>query len=102
MRSPHAHPPGGTPLAAPSDDGSPGEERPLAIIEKSATEEIRVCLNRYKGAEYVDIRLFVNYDGQPVPTKRGITLRLDLLPELAHVLAKFARKADPAGKAGQS
>ena len=41
-------------------------------IVKSTREQVRISLNEYKGAEYIDVR----------PTRRGITLPTRLYPDL--------------------
>lgn len=64
------------------------KETPLAVIENSAHEDIRISLSRFKGCNYLDIRVFANYTGKFVPTKKGITLKADLLPKLLAALAQ--------------
>ena len=47
-------------------------------------DEIRVMWSEYKGHRYLDIRVYTEIDGKAdkVPTKNGVTLRPDLIPEL--------------------
>lgn len=72
------------------------QTEPLSIIEKNATEEIRVYLNEYRGHTYVDIRVFVNYSGRFAPTKKGITVKPELLPELLAALDQAMKKTGAA------
>ena len=61
---------------------------PIAIIPKNSVEEIRILWSEYKGHRYLDIRVYTEIDGKPdrVPTKKGITLRPELIPELMKAL----------------
>jgi hypothetical protein len=55
---------------------------PIHIFEKNEKEQIRISLNEYHGIEYIDIRLFFLSDDGFRPTKKGVTIRKDLYPEL--------------------
>ena len=61
---------------------------PIAIIPKNSVEEIRISWGAYKGHRYLDVRIYAEIDGKAdrVPTKKGITLRPDLIPELIKAL----------------
>ena len=55
----------------------------IATIEKNADEEIRVSLREYKGHPFIDIRVYWKPpDGEPGPTKKGVTLNPELFPAL--------------------
>ena len=58
------------------------EETIVAIIPKNALDDIRVRWSEYKGHRYLDIRVFTEIEGKAdkVPTKKGVTLRPDLIP----------------------
>ena len=51
-------------------------------IVKSTREQVRISLNEYKGAEYIDVRSFYQADGGFRPSRRGITLPIRLYPDL--------------------
>ncbi|OGL04425.1 MAG: hypothetical protein A3J45_16480, partial [Candidatus Rokubacteria bacterium RIFCSPHIGHO2_02_FULL_69_13] len=52
-------------------------------IEKNADEEIRVSLREYKGHPFMDIRVYWKPpEGEPGPTKKGVTLNPELFPGL--------------------
>ena len=58
-------------------------ERVLHRFRKNATEEVRATISTFKGVDYASIRVY--YEAEPGvwhPTKRGLTIALDLLPEL--------------------
>jgi hypothetical protein len=58
----------------------------VAVIDKNVGEELQVRINEFRGNCYVDLRLFANYAGKRVPTTKGLTLSLDMLPELRDAL----------------
>jgi hypothetical protein len=71
------------------------EETIVAIIPKKLRTHwtnIRVRWSEYKGHRYLDIRVFTEIEGKvdKVPTKKGVTLRPDLIPELMKALKSAA------------
>jgi hypothetical protein len=55
----------------------------IATIEKNADEEIRVSLREYKGHPFIDVRVYWKPpEGEPGPTKKGVTLNPELFPQL--------------------
>ncbi|MBN1426368.1 transcriptional coactivator p15/PC4 family protein [Candidatus Fermentibacteria bacterium] len=61
-------------------------------FQKSATERVVAKIREFHGRRYVDIR--VHYlanisDNTYAPTKKGIMLSPDLLPEFADMVAKL-------------
>ena len=70
------------------------EQRLIAAIRRNAREEIRVTLGQWTGAHVFGIRAwFKSNDGTMRPSKDGLTLRAELLPELARALADTERQA---------
>ena len=51
-------------------------------------EGIKFQVSEFKGKKYVDIRKFFEKDGQTIPTKKGITIQLDQVPEMITELEK--------------
>jgi hypothetical protein len=61
----------------------------IATIKKNATEEIPISLTRYRGYELLDVRIYFEDDqGIWRPTKRGLTVRLEMLPDLLKALGR--------------
>ncbi|MCJ2060107.1 transcriptional coactivator p15/PC4 family protein [Methylobacterium sp. J-048] len=61
----------------------------IATVTKNNTEEVRVSLTTFNGFNLVDIRTFarlIGAGGEPMPTKRGICLGRDRLPDLIQAL----------------
>ena len=78
---------------------APDSERTIATVPRNAIEEIRVRLSRFKGYDFVDVRIFVEpHDSEERrPTKRGIALRVERLPELLEALREAERAARSEG-----
>jgi hypothetical protein len=68
----------------------PAEDQLIACMDKNSVEAIHVTLCKFKGVNLIDVRTFVNYAGtpdeKPKATKKGISLRLERLPELLEAL----------------
>jgi hypothetical protein len=60
------------------------ESKVLASIARSATEEIQIAINEYKGKKYLDLRVYYTTDDglNWNPTKKGVTFSPDKLGEL--------------------
>ncbi len=57
------------------------------IIEKNKNEIIKVSVDNYKDQKLVNIRVFVrNTQGELIPTKKGIAIRIDLFQEFKKIL----------------
>ena len=66
-----------------------GRERVLATIPRRDTEEIRVTLAEWRGAWYVSARLyFKTPTGTWAPTRKGVTIPCEQLPELLDGLGR--------------
>jgi len=65
----------------------------IAKIDKNAQEEIIVQLTEFKGYDLVDLRVWVkSLVGETgTPTKKGLTVKPDLLPELIEALQEAER-----------
>jgi hypothetical protein len=63
-------------------------------FHKNTQERVQASISTYKGREYADIRVHYQADdGEWRPTKKGITIALDLLPDLAEALKKLRKAA---------
>lgn len=56
----------------------------LTTIPRSATEEIQIAINEYRGKKYLDMRVYYTTDDGMNwnPTKKGVTFSPDKLGEL--------------------
>jgi hypothetical protein len=56
---------------------------------KNPLEEIRVSLTVFKKKQYIDLRVYYKGDeGEYHPSKKGITISLDLFPDLVEAIEK--------------
>lgn len=60
--------------------------RIIAVLEKSAHDELIVDLQEYNGRTYLGVRIYDIHDGRRVPTTKGLTLPTDMLPALVRAL----------------
>jgi elongation factor P hydroxylase len=67
--------------------------RTIARFRKSESAEVRICLQGYKGRRVVDLRVWYVPDGGTdfVPTRKGVTVDVDRLPELVDAIREAAR-----------
>lgn len=60
----------------------------IATIEKNSNEEIQVGISEFKGHDLINIRVYTEIEGSKdkVPTKKGITCNVKLIPGLLSAL----------------
>ena len=77
-------------------------EQHIATIRKNAAEEVRVSLDEFKGHNLISLRVWCDpYAGdERVPTKRGLSVSVRLLPELIEALQRAEAEARAAGLLG--
>ncbi len=60
-------------------------------FQKNALEEIRASLTEFNNYRLVDLRIWTeNKAGDPVPTKKGISVRVDLFPALRRAVERLS------------
>lgn len=63
-------------------------------FQKNTQEQVRASISTYKGKQYADIRVHYEAgDGEWRPTKKGITIALDLLPDLEESVKRLRTAA---------
>ncbi|WP_426046059.1 hypothetical protein [Brevundimonas sp. TWP3-1-2b1] len=60
----------------------------IATIGKNASEEVRVVLDTYKAHRLCDMRVFASFSAAavPMPTRKGLSVQVSLLPDLIEAL----------------
>ncbi|MFQ5703732.1 MAG: transcriptional coactivator p15/PC4 family protein [Gemmatimonadales bacterium] len=59
----------------------------VGSFPKNNREEVRVTLSKFKGYDLVGVRQwFKNDNDEARPSKSGVTIRVDLLPELLNLI----------------
>jgi transcriptional coactivator p15 (PC4) len=75
----------------------------IATIPKNSREWVRVALDEYRGVNLIDIRVLVELNpetGLPIPTKKGVSLKVEKLPELIAALNDALVEAQRQGLLG--
>ena len=76
-------------------------EKTIRTIRKSQHQQIRTGLSEYeKGGETFDMayaRVYFDDDAEYLPTRNGINVRVELLPELIAALQQAEAEAQAAG-----
>lgn len=62
-------------------------------FERNPDEKIMADISEFKGRYLVDIRTFYQADGEWRPTKKGINVPIEKLPELENAIAKLKETA---------
>lgn len=61
----------------------------IATFEKNRRETVRIALDEYRGAPLIDLRVTVPLSGTSdiqTPTRKGLSLNVELLPALVAAL----------------
>ena len=74
-------------------------EKFIASFEKNTTEEVRIALTEFKGHDLVMARVYAmpNAASDRVPTRKGLTVNVSLLPDLISALQEAEVEARAAG-----
>jgi len=89
------------------DPGQRDGESLVAQFEKSATEQLRFTLGRYKGREVFGVRVWVGLTDDTLrPTRKGVTLRVESFPQFRAAIGQLeaaiaARVSDEDGDHGR-
>ena len=72
------------------------DKKLLATIPRTATEEIQIGINEYKGKKYLDLRIFYTTDGGNswLPTKKGVSIYPENLDMLKEAIEQAQRELD--------
>ena len=68
----------------------------IATVPKNAAEEVRVALTEFNGHALVDVRVYADFGGpagEKRPTRKGVSLARDRLPDLIAALQSAQREA---------
>jgi hypothetical protein len=68
-------------------------------VQKNKRERVRVALDHFKGHDLIDVRVTVqmDHDGPYMPTGKGVSLKVEKLPELIAALQVAAAEAAERG-----
>lgn len=67
------------------------EAKVVYSFPKNPLEEVRASVTAFKGKQYADLRIYYKGDdGEYHPSKKGLTLSLDLFSELEEAVRKLS------------
>jgi hypothetical protein len=63
-------------------------DQTVSVFSKNKFQEVRIGIREFKGNDLVDIRIWTIAQGvdQMVPTAKGVTINVNLLPQLLKAL----------------
>jgi len=77
--------------------------RSLVTIQRGQDGELRLTWDEYEGRPYLSLRFWQRTeDGQVIPTKKGLSIRLREVPELVQGLVKASEDAQACRAQGVS
>ncbi len=70
-------------------------DQTVSVFPKNKFQEVRVGIREFKGNDLVDIRIWTIAQGvdQMVPTAKGVTINIHLLPQLLKALAGYRKNS---------
>jgi hypothetical protein len=81
------------------EDSAPGTGLQFSVLiarlPKNADEEVRISLDEFRGEKLLDIRIYASFTiaRARMPTKRGISIPVEMLPDLLDALQDAVAKA---------
>ena len=68
-------------------------DKTVATFQKNKFQEVRIGIREFKGNDLVDIRTWTMTQGsnEMVPTAKGVTINVHLLPELQKCLEEVEK-----------
>ena len=70
------------------------EAKIIATVPRSATEQLQISINEYKGKSYLDMRIYYTTDEGAtwLPTKKGVTFAPDQLDVLSDAIEEAKKE----------
>lgn len=70
------------------------EEKVIHEISKNPSESVRVVLGEYHGKDIINVRVYFQPEGEErwIPTKKGVTLSVESIPELREAIEKAEKE----------
>ena len=75
-----------------------GEQKVISQFEKNSVEMVKISLQKWRGNEYIDIRVWrtdnSGKNGKERPTHKGVTLNIELLENLIQGLEEVRERLE--------
>ena len=65
------------------------KEREIAVLGKTMTQEIKISLSYFKEMPLINIRTFVEFEGELRATQKGVSIKTILYPQLLEAVEKL-------------
>ena len=74
-------------------------DKTVAVFQKNKFQEVRIGIREFKGNDLVDIRTWTMTQGseEMVPTAKGVSINITLLPELRKALDVVEKELKASG-----
>ena len=72
-------------------------EKLIASLSKNTRESVQIELTEFRGHDLLSVRVFADNGAEWVPTRKGITVGVNMLPSLVAALVEAEREARAAG-----
>lgn len=74
-------------------------DKTVAVFQKNKFQEVRVGIREFKGNDLIDIRTWTMTQGsdEMVPTAKGVSINISLLPELRKALDVVEKELKASG-----
>jgi len=70
-------------------------DKVISTFNKNSREKVRVMFTNYQNRDLLDIRACVETDEGLAPTKKGLTISIELIPKLREALEKAEKEIPP-------
>jgi hypothetical protein len=79
-------------------------DKTVCVFPKNKFQEVRVGIREYKGNDLIDIRTWTMTQGseEMVPTAKGVSININLLPELKKALDEVEKELKKNGMLASS
>lgn len=74
---------------------------PIAQFDKNSNEQVRITLEEYRGHRLFDIRSYYHDGVDWRPTKKGLSLKIELYPELREAVEQLGNVLELANNSEQ-
>ncbi len=72
-------------------------EKFIGEITKNKRETLRCEIIEYKGITLLDLRVYTKSDECPVPTRKGVSIKIEMIPQIREWLQRAETEAKAAG-----
>lgn len=70
------------------------DDKVVSSFRRNPTEEVRASIKEFKGRTYIDLRIYYleEQSGEWKPTRKGVSLATDFMPELKEAVESLEKE----------